>query len=40
MPRLAWTQILRLKDEEGLSSEQIAQRPGKSKGAGYTAYRR
>ena len=40
MQRLDWTQIIRLKDEEGLTFEQIAQRVGKTRGAVYNAYRR
>ena len=40
MPRLNWAEIVRLRDVEGLSFLQIAQRMGKTKGAVYNAYRR
>lgn len=40
MQRLDWPQILRLKDEEGLTFEEIAERIGKTKGAVYNAYTR
>jgi len=37
---LDWTEIVRLRDKEGLTFEQIAERLGKTKGAVYNAYRR
>ena len=40
MPRLDWAEIVRLREVEGLSFLQIAQRMGKTKGAVYNAYRR
>ena len=40
MQRLDWAEIIRLKEAEGLSFSQIAQRVGKTKGSVYNAYRR
>jgi len=40
MKPLNWSEIVRLRDEEGLTFEQIAERLGKTKGAIYNAYRR
>ena len=40
MRPLDWTEIVRLRDKEGLTFEQIAERLGKTKGAVYNAYRR
>jgi len=40
MKALNWSEIVRLRDKEGLTFEQIAERLGKTKGAIYNAYRR
>ena len=40
MKPLDWSEIVRLRDEGGLTFDQIAERLGKTKGAVYNAYRR